>query len=304
MTQYHMTDAEMTLLLNDSRIYADLPVDLSWIPTRQIPDARIVKDYEVVRIRPPAGSQWGEHSWGVATARTETERQLISLRYTWEFNKTHLRIAKRNNYALLKDNLAVGAKTMNVKLAQLWLQGSTDSTDRVPVAGMLDVGEAIAGAADAWNTATNPVAFIGEGFSALIANDYAPPYTLIASWNLAVGMGTLNAAAGQTHKAIIVDAYNIERIIYAHNGDDTAQHIYPLPAAVDDGVFIMCQVSPENFYMAQASQGIEISPLVFNPANNNFVVHMEWRGVPVFRGADGTADSAGYIVHEDNVDFD
>ena len=307
MTQYRLTDAETELILNDSRIYADLPVDLSWCPVKQIPDALRALDYELTPIEPPAGSQLGEHAWGVATARTETKRNIISYRYEFSFNKSELAIAQRNGYELVRDNLAVGMKTMNKWIAKLLFQG-TEGRDRVNISGMMDVGEDVAGSAYTWNTAAMPSLVVLECVTDLLDNKYAPPYQIVMSWNLKPGWGALHNAAGSvTHEQLAAQAYQATTVAYAHNGTSafgaagTGWQIYPLPAATT-GVFIIFQPGEQNFYMAQVTNGVEISPMTFEPETNSYRTFMEWRGTPVFRGATvDTAGSAEYIVFEPDV---
>lgn len=308
--QFRLITHETQLLMQDPRLWANLPVNLDWLPYKQIPDAYTLKDYELRPIEPPAGSRIGEHAWGVQTAKAETERDIISFRYQFGFNKTDMRIAARNNYALLRENLRVGTVTMNKWIASLLFQGS-HARDRVNISGMLDVGEDIAGAAGAWDTVTVPLQHVAEGFGDLLANHYAPPYLMILSWNLAPGFAALNNAAGNASERELAERlYQTTVATFAHNGTSAATatvgwQIYPLPPATgDDGVFLMFQNSPENFYMGQVSNGIEISPLIFNPRQNMYEVFMEWRGTPVFRGATvDTAGSAEYIVFEPDVNL-
>jgi len=310
-TQYRLTEAETQLILNDSRLYADLPVDLSWCPVRQIPDALEVMDYELTPIEPPAGSMLGEHAWGVATARTQTKRNVVSYRYEFSFPKTELAIAQRNGYELIKDNLAVGMKTMNKWIASLLFQG-TQTRDRVNISGMLDLGEDIAGSAYIWDTAGQPTLCVLEAVTDLLDNHYAPPYKMIMSWNLYAGFNALHNAAGSvSHADLASKNYQATVATYAHLGTSafgtggTGWQIYPLPApGADDGRFIMFQNSPENFYMAQVTNGVEISPLTFEPETNMYRTFMEWRGTPVFRGATvDTAGSAEYIVFEPSINL-
>ena len=309
-SQFRLTASETQLLMQDPRIWANLPVDLGWLPYKQIPDAYTLKDYELRPIEPPAGSRLGEHAWGVQTAKAETERDIISLRYQFGFNKTDMRIAARNNYALLRENLRAGTVTINKWIAKILFQG-TEAIDRVNISGMLDVGEDIAGSAYTWNTAAQPTLCVLEAVTDLLDNNYAPPYQMIMSWNLFPGFAALHDAAGAfSHAELAERNYQATVATYAHNGTSAITaglgwQIYPLPAAATtDGIFIMCKVDPENFYMGQVSSGIEISPLVFNPRANHYEVFMEWRGTPVFRGATvDTAGSAEYIVFEPDVNL-
>lgn len=310
MTQYRLTTRETELILNDSRIWANLPVDLTWCPFKPIPDAYKAKDYELRPIEPPAGSKLGEHSWGVSTSRTETERDIMSYRYHFNFNKTEMKIAQRNGYELLKDQLRVGVHTMNKWIAKLLFQG-TELRDRMNISGMLDVGEDIAGSAYTWNTAAQPTVCVLEAVTDLLDNSYSPPFTMIMSWNLFPGFAALHNAAGAfSHAELASRNYQATVGTYAHNGTSAivaglGWNIYPLPAAATtDGIFIMCKVDPENFYMGQVSAGVEISPLVWSPETNSYTVYLEWRGTPVFRGATvDTAGSAEYIVFEPDVNL-
>lgn len=316
MAQYKLTTNETQLILNQSRASAQLPMDLSWIPRKQIPDALSLKDYELTRPPRPMGSKFGEATSQASVGRVETTRNIMSYRYVLGFNKSEMRIAARNGYAQVAEANAEAIKQMSLAIAELFFQGSTYEEDRVNISGAFDVGEDVDATLDGetWNTATKPVAHVGAGFSDLIANYYPPPYTLVMSWNLAYGMGALNNAANpKTHGEIVQAAYGIERMVYGHNPAASATsdfgsggyRIYPLPApAADDGVWAMFKVSPENFYIAQVTNGIELSPMVFDPATNMYENYVEWRGTPVFRGATtGTAGSAEYIVFEPDVDL-
>ena len=218
MAQYRLTTAETDLILNDSRLYADLPVDLSWLPVQQIQDAYKVKDYQLRPIEPPAGSKLGEHAWGVSTARTETERNLISLRYEFSFHKTDLNIARKNGYQMVRDNLVVGTHTMNKWIAKILFMG-TEGRDRVNVSGMFDVGEDIAGSAYTWDTAGQPSLWVHEAVTDLLDNHYAPPYKMALSWSLKPGFGAIhNAASGVSHEQLAATNYDATVATYAHAG--------------------------------------------------------------------------------------
>ena len=78
---YRVTTAESNLILTDPRIYANLPTDISFCPTVQIPDAFDVLDYELNRFQAPGGSQYGEFAVGVQTTKSETTRPVMSFRY-------------------------------------------------------------------------------------------------------------------------------------------------------------------------------------------------------------------------------
>jgi len=310
MVNYRLTTAETQLILNDSRLFANLPVDLSWLPVKQIPDAYKVKDYELTKIEPPAGSKLGEHAWGVNTSRSETERNIISLRYEFSFHRTDLAIAKANGYEMVRDNLVVGTHTMNKWIARILFMG-TIGQDRVNVSGMFDVGEDIAGTAYKWDTAGQPTVFVQEAVTDLLANGYAPPYKMVLSWVLKPGFGALHNAAGSlSHEQLAATNYDCTVATYAPTGttafgsSSSGWNIYPLTPTADDGVAFVFQPGEQNFYMAQVTNGIEISPLTYDPNTNMYKTFMEWRGTPVFRGA--TADGAGtaeYIVYEPSVNL-
>lgn len=276
----------------------------------------VLKDYELTRPDMPLGTKYGEASMGVSVGRVETERPIMSYRSHVNFSRTEMAIAQRNGYAMVTEAIQEVIAQTELMVAQLFFQGSTPDRDRVNISGAFDVGEDTDATLDGetWNTATKPVVHIGAGFSDMIANYYAPPFTLVLSWNLAYGMGALNNAANpRTHEEIIRAAYGIERIVYGHNPAASATHaygsggmrIYPLPPpAADDGVWALFKVSPENFYIAQVTNGIEVSEMQFDPATNMYTTYVEWRGTPVFRGATtGTAGTAEYIIFEPDVDL-
>ena len=320
MTQYRYTSTDSTLFLNKSRVFANLPADLTWVPVKQLPDAKVIKDYELTKVGIPIGSVIGEAALGVMTSRLETERNVLSLRYEFTFNKTELAIAQRNGYSLVNDALNVGAIQMNKKIAQLLFQGTYIPNDRVNISGMLDVGTDVTTSGwdlsvQYWSTATKPVFHCAAGFRDLITAHYAPPYHWILSYSLLPGLAALNNAANpKSHREICRDGYQIEGFHFYHA--DTVSNtgekpgtggpeIYPLPlTGGQDGVWLMCQVSPENFFMGQMTNGIEISELTFDRKTNSYSVFMEWRGAPVFRGATvDTAGTAEYILWEDRVDL-
>ena len=309
MADYRLTDADTSLIFNDPRLYANLPVDLSWCPVVKIQDTITIKDYTMTAIEGPAASALGTHAMGVSSSKTETERDVMSLRYKFEFNKSEMAIAQAKGYAMVQSNLRVGMEHMNKVIARVLFQGAL-AHERMNISGMLDVGEDTAGVADAWDTATKPVAYFMELFNDMVANSYAGPYTLILSWNLLAGMKSLNAAGGQSHEAIIrpfLEGPNGEagKIVYADNGAYALTNPLPLPAAtVTDGVAILCAPNSENMHMAQITNGVEISPLEFDRDTNTFSTFIEWRGTPVFRGATtASAGSAPYIVFEPDVNL-
>jgi hypothetical protein len=254
------------------------------------------------------GTKLGEASFGVAVGKTEHERDLMSYRYTYSFNKTDMRIAQRNGYELIRQALRVGYKQMSMMIARLLFQGSTGNMERVDIKGMLDVGEDVdAGltAGNKWNTVTEPRAHCLAGHDDLVANSYYGPYIWILSANLRAGLLAPEAAGEKNHIDTCMPYLGPGgKIIYATNGTSTFNTIYPLPAAsTTDGVWIMAEVGVDNFFMAQVTNGIETTPLEFDSDTNSYKTHLEWRGVPVFRNSDGSASSATYIVYEPDVDL-
>jgi len=116
MTQYKLTTSETQLILNQSKKLAALPLDMSWIPTKQIPDALVIKDYEITRPDRPMGSKYGESAEGVRVSRLETETAIISYRYKTEFSKTELAIAARNGYQMVAESNAALIDQMQLQI--------------------------------------------------------------------------------------------------------------------------------------------------------------------------------------------
>ena len=287
-------------ILTDPRMYAELPVDLSWLPTQQIPDALTHEDYELKRFEPPAGSILGEFAVGVATTMEKTSRKIMSLRYRLDFNRHELNMGTRNGIDLVANSLRVALRQINVSIAQLVFQGSVGAKHRVNINGMFDLGEDVDAGLDDnyWDTAGEPINHVKEGVKDLIANNYAPPFTMIMSYNLLPGMKSKhNAAVDASSEEQVRRAGFVDRFVYAANGTDSGNVVYPLPAAAaDDGVWIMCKPAAENFFLGQVTNGVEVSPLEFNRANNSYSLYVEWRGAFVVR--DGNA-----IVYEPDVDL-
>ena len=301
---YRVTTAESNLILSDPRIYANLPTDISFCPTVQIPDAFDIKDYELNRFQAPGGSQYGEFAVGVQTTKSETTRPVMSFRYKFEFNKSELAVAKRNNYDMIVANLNVGMQHMNRQIAQLLYQGNVEQET---ILGMIDVGEDMNDAtaiAQDWDDAGGPLVYAHAMMTELLGNGYAPPYHWILSWNLKSGMAALhNGAADLSSEELIKRNYGVTGVSYADLGADALLVTNPLPAAAaDDGYFIACAPNPQNFYMAQVTNGVEITiPQEINRDTNMFSAYMEWRGTPVFRGA--AATTGLYITYENSVDL-
>lgn len=298
---------------------ASAPLAAPWLPRQSIPDAYVLKDYTMMRVEPPKGSPLGEFSHGVSSSKSETERPIISFRHTYSVNKTDLRIAKRNNYDIVGQNLAMLRSSMEHTILNLVFQGTPTltTTDLPDISGMIDVGEDTDAGLDddAWDTATKPLVHIAAGFSDLVANNYFRPYSMILSRNLEAGMMALNnAAEPDSHEDIALRSYLKGGAVYYYLNGTSAYGsggytIYPLPAAAnDDGVWIMFAprngAGELNFYLAEVTNGIETRVADTLDENNNYVYEMEWRGTPVFRGATtGTASSAPYIVYEPDVDL-
>lgn len=309
-----LTTTETALLETIARQPPTSPIAAPWLPRQKIGDAYEIKDYTMLRVEPPSGSALGEHSFGVASAKTETKRPIISYRYTYGVNKTDLAIAKRNNYDIVAQNLAMMRTAMEIKVLKLFFQGSTGN-DLPDISGAFDVGEDVDAALDDnyWATATEPVAHAAAGYADLVANRYYPPYTWILSRNLEAGLYALNNAANpRTHLEIIQAGYVKGGVYFYENGTGAAAAggylDYPMPAATNDiGVWMMFAptngVGEQNFYLAEVSNGIEVRVGDSLDENNNYQYFMEWRGTPVFRNATtGTAGSAEYIVFEPDVD--
>ena len=315
MTQYRLTAAETQLIETQARRPAVSPLDLSWMPVQQVQDNYEIKDYVMKRVEPPKGSPLGEHSHGVSSAKQETKRPTISYRYEYSINKTDLRIARRNGYDIIGQNVAMMRSAMEHQIASLIFNG-TSGNDLPDISGMFDVGEDVDATLDAvyWDTATSPVTHAAAGFADLQANNYFPPYSMILSRNLEKSMyGLNNAANPRTHQELITAGYVKGGIYYFQNGTSAygsgGYTIYPLPAAAnDDGVWLMFSptngAGEANFYLAQVSNGIETTVPNTLDENNRYTISMEWRGTPVFRGATtGSASSAPYIVYEPDVDL-
>ena len=300
MTVHRLTSQQVKAILTDPRMYAELPVDLSWLPTRQIPDAITYEDYELKRFEPPGGSILGEYAVGVATTMSATTRNIMSLRYRLDFNKHELAMGTRASIDLVANSIRVALRQMNLSIAQLVFQGSTGAKHRVAINGLLDSGEDVDAGLDDdyWDTAGVPITHVKEGVKDLIANNYAPPYTMILSYNLLPGMKSKhNAAVDASSEEQVRRAGFVDRFVYCANGTDSGNVVYPLPAAAnDDGVWILTKPSAENYFLAQVTNGVEASPLELNRENNTYSMFLEWRGTVVIR--DGAS-----IVYEPDVDL-
>jgi hypothetical protein len=310
---------EVSLIEQVAKRPASEPVLMPWMPRKKIPDAYNIKDYVMSRVEPPRGSAIGEHAHGVAAGKSETTRDIISYRYTYTINKTDLRIASRNGYDIIGQNVAMLRQAMEETILTLVFQGTgaLTTTDLPDISGMFDVGEDVDAALDgeAWDTATKPLVHAKAGFSDLVANNYFPPYTWILSRNLQAGNLALNnAAEPASHEEIAKRTYLQGGGVYYYRNGTSAYGaggytIYPLQAAAaDDGVWCMFSNSngrgEQNFYLAEVTDGIETDIPNTLDENNNYTIGMEWRGTPVFRLATvATAGSAPYIVFEPDVDL-
>jgi hypothetical protein len=318
MVRYRLTSNEVSLLETIAQHPPSEPVAIPWMPTQQIQDAYNIKDYQMMRVEPPRGSPLGEHAHGVSSSKEEFTRDIISYRYTYSINKTDLRIASRNSYDIVGQNIAMMRQAMEESILTLIFQGTgaLTTTDLPDIYGMFDLGEDVDAGLDgtAWDTATSPLTHCKAGFSDLIANNYFPPYTWILSRNLQVGNLALNnAAEPDSHEDIAKRTYlQGGGVHYYRNGTPAygagGYTIYPLQAAAaDDGVWCMFSNNNgrggNNFYLAQVTNGIELRVGDTLDENNNYTYNMEWRGTPVFRNATTSAGSAEYIVFEPDVDL-
>lgn len=310
---------EVDLIETQANRPAVSPLDFGFIPTKQLQEAYVVKDYVMHRVEPPRMSPLGDHHHGVSSGKTETERNIGTFKYTYTIGKVDLRIAQRNGYDIIGQNTAMMRSAMEHSIMALILQGSgaITSTDLPDIPGMLDVGEDVDAALTAgakWDTATKPIVHAAAGFSDLVQNNYFGDFWWILSRNLEAGAIALNNAANpRTHEEIIKASYARGNWYYMANGASAyatgGYTINPLPAAsTTDGVWIMGTNSNGagdlNYYLGQVSNGIVTTVPDTMDDNDNLTISMEWRGTPVFRGATlASAGSAPYIVFEPDVDL-
>jgi hypothetical protein len=315
MAYTRLTSAETNLLETIARQPASAPLAAPWLPRRKIEDAYKLMDYTMQRVEPPVLSPLGEFSTGVSSSKSETNRPIGSFRMTWALNKTDLRIAQRNGYNIVAQNIAMMRSSMEHNILKLVFQGNTGERDLPDISGMMDVGEDIDNSEETvyWATATAPVTHASYGYDDLIANNYFGPFSWILSYSLKSGLQALNNAANpRTHEEIIRAGYVQGGIYFYQHGTSAygagGYTTYPLPAATHDGLHIMFApkngVGEDNFYLAEVTNGIELRVADTTDENNNYVYEMEWRGTPVFRGATtASAASAPYIVYAPDVDF-
>jgi len=286
-------------------MYADLGVpDLSWIPRKSLPNLKTVTDYELKRVEPIEGTALGSSVTWVSTTMEPTTRAVVHHRAGVSINSEELEMAGQAGFDLLGNSLKPVVANLLMQQAQIVFQGTTAARDKVSVNGMFDEGEDTDSALDddKWDTAASPFTHLKEGVKDLIANNYAPPYTWVMSYNLLPGYHSLHNAAGglteaQLAKGTGLDypAY-IDRVVFAANGTDASNVIYPLPnAANDDGVWIMCKPSPENFYLG-IIKPLKTLPWEYNRTNNAVETILETRYTFVIR--DGAS-----IVYEPDVDL-
>jgi hypothetical protein len=286
-------------------MYADLGVpDLSFVPRKMVPNAKTITDYEIKRVEPIEGTALGSSVTWVSPTMEATTRAIIHHRAGVSVNAEELEMAGQAGFDLLGTSLKPVIANILMQQAQIVFQGTTASRDKVSVNGMIDDGEDTNSGLDddAWDTAASPFTHLKEGVKDLIANNYAPPYVWIMSYNLLPGYHSLHNAAGGLTEAMLAKgtgldypAY-IEKVVFANNGTDASNVIYPLPAAAnDDGVWIMCKASVENFYLG-IIKPLGTLPWEYNRNNNSYDTIMETRYTFVIR--DGTA-----IVYEPDVDL-
>jgi hypothetical protein len=306
LTDYQILSEWTTQILTDPRMYAELPVDISWIPTKPLPDAKIVKDYELQRTEPIEGSLFGSSVTYVSTSMEETTRPVLTWRAGVSVNKNELNMAKEHGFDMLKNFLLPPLRTLNMQTAQLIFQGTTAARDKVAIDGMIDLGtDTDAGLDDdPWDTAAEPIEHVVAGVKDLIDQGYMPPYTMIMSADLLTGYHALHNAAGGLTEAMLAAGVGlnstsiryIDRAVFAAHGTDASHVVYPLPAATtDDGVWILCKVAPENFYLG-IIEPLNTLPWEYNRANNSYDTIMQTRLTFVVR--DGNS-----IVYEPDVDL-
>lgn len=293
-------------ILADPRMYANLGVDLSWVPTRQIPQTKVVKDYELKRTEPVEGSLLGSNVTMLQTTLEETLRPVLSWRAGVSINAIELEMAQAGGYDMLQNVLMPPLDTLNNQTAQMVFQGSLAARDKVNIGGMFDLGEDTNSGLDddPWDTAGSPFTHLKEGVKDLISNGYEPPYTWVMSYDLFTGFHSLHNAAGGLTEANLAfgtgldppAARYLDRTVFAQHGTDANNIVYPLPAAAnDDGVWIMCKVAPENFFLG-IIEPLRTLPWEYNRQNNSWDTIMSTRLTFVVR--DGAS-----IVYEPDVDL-
>jgi len=204
---------------------------------------------------------------------------------------------------------------MQLQIAKLFAAGSNLERDRVNISGAFTLGEDVDAALDAiyWDTATKPLTHVAAGVGDLLDNGYAPPYLMLLPWHLYAGAAALNDAANpKSHRELALSMYQTTMVFWPGHiasGVDAygtgGWKIKPIPApTTDDAQWAMFKVDPQNFFIAQVTNGIELSPMEFDPATNMYSNYVEWRGTPIFAGSTlATAASADYIVFEPDVDL-
>lgn len=293
-------------LLTDPRVYAELPAPIDWVPSKRIPNADVVTDYELRRTDPIEGHRHGAGVTYVQAGIEPTSRAAVYHRVGVSINADLLDMANQAGYQLFTNSMIPVLKQFQMQKAQIVCQGTTAARDNVTVNGLIDLGEDTDSALDddVWDTAGNPMTHVKEGVKDLIANGYEPPYTWIMSYNLFTGFYSLHNAAGGLTEANLAFGTGIpepaqrfiDRAVFFSNGTDASKVIYPLPAAAnDDGVWIMCKPGVENFYIG------EMVPLrtlswVYNRDNNSYDSILENKWTLVVR--DGNA-----AVYEPDVDL-
>lgn len=298
MTVYRLRNEEVTLVNKTASMYAEAPTTYrSWCPIKTVDTAYYIKDYVLNRFEDPEASREGARSAGVATGRTEYETDMVFFKYKFEFPAVEVASARRNGVPLQTDNIRVGMSQINLAIERLIYQGMDDP---IAINGMLDDGEDVDAGLDddKWDTIGEPCEHVLQGFTDLTANYFYPPYTMILSWNLAAGFAQKhNAAVDLSHREYARQAFQIDNIHFARNGTSTTETIYPLPAATaDDGVWIMCKPSIENFYLAETGPPTVYMNPELDRDSNSFVGYIVWHGT--FQTI-----HAGSIVYEPDVDL-
>ena len=306
MTVYSTLSEWTEKILADPRMYAGLDVDLSWLPTKPLEDAKVVKDYETKRTEPIEGSLLGSSVTYVSTTLEETKRPVLSWRAGVSVNKQLLGMANDGGYDMLTNVLRPPMDSLLHQIAQLVYQGTTPARDKVAVGGMFDLGQDTNSGLDddPWDTAGNPIVHLQEGAKDLISNRYSPPYTWIMSYNLWTGFFALHNAAGGLTEANLAFGTGLPEptgkyltnAVFASNGTDALNVVEPLPAAAnDDGVWILCKPDVENFYLG-VIEPLNTLPWIYNRENNSYDSIIQTRLTFVVR--DGAS-----IIYEPDVDL-
>ena len=307
MTVYNQLAEWSATHLMEPRLYAELGVpDLSWIGTKSTPNTKTITDYEYKRVEPAEGTLLGSSVTWVSPGMEPTTRAVVHHRYGLSVNRENLEMAGQAGFDLLGQQIKGPLKQMQLIKAQIVFQGTTASRDKVSLSGMFDLGEDTNSGLDddPWDTAGNPFTHVKEGAKDLISNGYEPPYTMIMGYKLLPGFFSLHNAAGGLTEANLAfgtgipepTAKFIDRAIFASEGTDASNVVYPLPdAANDDSVWILTKPSLENYYIGMI-RPLTVGAWEYNRTNNSYEAIMEERWSFVVR--DGAS-----IVYEPDVDL-